>query len=128
VCLGLSEGKKKGGDNSHLDFRKKRKIANDEVWNIELGKMGKIDKSGLISRGMIIETQLQVVEMAQIEDCKMLEMMKSSIDNANHCIKTLLSERKQAIYLGKAVCPAYDATNEFWITVKSLIDDLLVAK
>ena len=32
------------------------------------------------------------------------------------------------IDLAKAICPAYDATNEFWITVISLSDDLLVAK
>jgi len=128
VCLGPSEGKKKDGENSRLDFRQKRKITNDEVRNIELRKMGKIDKSGLIYRGMTIETQLQVVEMAQIEFCKMLETMKTSIANANHYIKQLLSERKQAIDLAKAICPAYDATNEFWITVKSLSDDLLVAK
>ena len=74
--------------------------------------MGKVEKSGLISRGMTIETQLQVVEMAQIEDCKMFEMMKTSIANADHCIKQLLTERKQAIDLAKAMCPAYDATND----------------
>ena len=70
VCLDTSEGKKKGSENSRFDFRKKRKITNDEVRNIELGKMDKIDKSGLISLGITIETQLQVIEMAQIEDCK----------------------------------------------------------
>ena len=55
-------------------------------------------------------------------------MMKTSIANANHCIKQLLIERKQAIDLAKAICPAYEATNEFWVTVKNLSDDLLVAK
>lgn len=45
----------------------------DEMRLIELSKVDKVDEGGFASREMNIETQLQVIEMAQLEDSKTVE-------------------------------------------------------
>ena len=49
--------------------------------------------------------------MAQIENCKTDEYLKTSVANVNIKINMLLRERTRAIDIAKAMFPMYEATN-----------------
>ena len=92
------------------------KANKDEVRTIDSS-----DGSIFNSRGYTIDSQMQMVEIAQFQDAHKMEVIKNTLANRN---KLLLEECPQQINLAKMICSQYDPKNEHWKRVSELSSDI----
>ena len=69
---------------------------------------------------MSIESKLQSIELAKLEESQKFDDIKIILANHNTRNRMLLEERQQAIRLAKEICPTYEKDNEFWAEVHDL--------
>ena len=69
-----------------------------------------------------------MIELAKLEDAQKFEDIKSLLAHRNMRNKMLLEERNQAINLAKAICPKYDAGNNFLKLVPNLTQQINIVK
>ena len=104
---------------SRSSARQIAKNDKDAIRSIESG-----DRSIFNSLGMTIDSRMQMVEIAQLEDIQRREEVNSNLNHLTNKNKLLLEERQQQISLAKIISPKYDPNNEHWAQVLSLTKDL----
>ena len=72
------------------------------------------------SRGLSIDSKMQMVEIAQFEDAQARDDIKNDLEVLTNRNKLLLTEREQEITLAKLICPEYDKNNSNWKRVMEL--------
>ena len=95
------------------------KANKDEVRTIDSS-----DGSIFNSRGYTIDSQMQMVEIAQFQDAHKMEVIKNTLDHLTNRNKLLLKEHLQQFNLAKMICPQYYPENEHWKRVLELSSDI----
>ena len=84
--------------------------------------------SPFVTRGLTLESRIQIIELAQVEDSKVREQLNQRILQLMTRNKLLLDERQQEIELAKIICPEYDASDSNWMKVMHLKEEITQLK
>ena len=80
------------------------------------------------SRGIGLDRQMQIIEIAQMDDCKKIDNITETITGLTARCDIILRERSQQIELAKIISPVYDKDDENWAVIANLTQDLKEVK
>ena len=104
-----------GTDSSRSQSRLQSKNSRDKQRSLDTGT-----DSVFNTRGLTLDSKMQMVEIAQFEDAQARDDMKNDLEMLTNRNKLLLTEREQEINLAKIICPQYDESNMNWKRVMEL--------
>ena len=104
--------------------RKKAKLTKDMGRSADTGS----PNGPFAKRGLSMDTRIQLIEVAQLEDQKCRDTINTTILQLNAKNDLLLRERSQQIDLAKIICPQYDVADENWNAVKVLTNEIKSVK